>query len=114
MANKKNPLNLNPLQLRTLTLFQALARVPQASQQGPGEGEITIVGFPQQHADHFHVGEAVVMGKDATGIFNESVWNALTRKGVARADWPNTVTLTPEGLAYDTGLAEEILHRSGH
>ena len=58
------------------------------------EGEITIVGFPQQHADHFHVGEAVVMGKDATGIFNQSVWNALTRKGVARADWPNTITLT--------------------
>lgn len=114
MNSKKNPLSLNALQLRTLTLLQALARVPQAVQEGPEPGELTIVGFPQRHADHFHLGDAVVMGKDATGLFNESVWNALTRKGVARADWPNTITLTPAGLAYDTGMADEILHRSGH
>jgi hypothetical protein len=114
MANRQNPLNLNPLQLRTLTVLQALARVPQAAQEGPEPGEVTIVGFPQAHADHFHVGDGVVMGKDATGLFNQSVWNALARKGVAKSDWPNTITLTPEGLAYDTGLADAILHRSGH
>ena len=27
MAPKKNPLNLNPLQLKTLTLFQALSQM---------------------------------------------------------------------------------------
>ena len=114
MTNKKNPLNLNSLQLRTLTVLQALARVPQAAQEGPEQGEVTIVGFPQRHADHFHLGDAIVMGKDATGLFNETVWSALTRKGVARAEWPNTMILTSTGLAYDTGLADEIRHRSGH
>ena len=28
MPPKRNPLNLNPLQLRTLTLLQAIARIP--------------------------------------------------------------------------------------
>ena len=28
MPKKNNPLNLNPLQLRTLTLLQALAKLP--------------------------------------------------------------------------------------
>lgn len=114
MTNKQNPLNLNALQLRTLTVLQALARVPEAAQEGPEAGEVTIIAFPQRHADHFHLGDAVVMGKDCTGLFNETVWNALTRKGVARANWPNTIALTLVGLAYDTGLADEILHRSGH
>jgi hypothetical protein len=115
MANKKNPLGLNALQLRTLTVLQALARVPEAVQDGPGEGEITISRFPQAHADHFHLGDAVVMGRDATGLFSEPVWNALSRKGLARSDWPNgSITLTAGGLGYETGLGDEILHRSGH
>jgi len=112
--NKKNPLKLNPLQLRTLTLLQALAYVPEAASPGPQDGEVTISRFPQPHADHFHLGEAVVMGRDATGLFNQAVWNALDRKGLARADWPNAVTLTAAGLAYDTGEARNILHRSSH
>lgn len=114
MANKKNPLSLNDLQLRTLTVLQALARVPEAIQQGPGEGEVTILRFPQAHADHFHLGDAIVMGRDATGLFNQAVWNALSRKGLARSDWPNGITLTAGGLAYDTGLSGRILHNSGH
>src|SRR5262245_20558913 len=114
MANKKNPLKLNPLQLRTLTLLQGLARVPEAATDGPEPGEITINRFPQPHADHFHLGDAIVLGKDATGLFNEAVWNALTRKGLARAVWPKAVTLTAEGLAYDTGDARDILRVSGH
>jgi hypothetical protein len=114
MALKTNPLKLNPLQLRTLTLLQALAALPEASEHGPGEGEITIKAFPRAHADHFHLGEAVVSGHDATGLFNQSVWNALARKGLALSQWPETITLTSSGLAYDTGLADEILHRSGH
>jgi len=112
--NKKNPLKLNPLQLRTLTLLQALAYVPEAASAGPQDGEITISRFPQPHADHFHLGDAVVMGRDATGLFNQAVWHALDRKGLARADWPNAVTLTAAGLAYDTGDARGILHRSEH
>jgi hypothetical protein len=115
MAPKINPLKLNPLQLRTLTLLQALAVLPEAIEPGPGEGEVTINRFPQAHADHFHLGEAVVSGHDATGLFNQAVWNALARKGLARADWPNAITLTPDGLSYQTGLAGEILHHhSGH
>lgn len=114
MTPKKNPLKLNPLQLRTLTLLQALARVPEAAEEGPGPGDYTIRQFPRPHADHFHLGDAVVSGQDATGLFNQAVWNALTRKGLARADWPNAITLTAEGLAYDTGLADEILHHAAH
>ena len=114
MPTKHNPLKLNPLQLRTLTLLQALARVPEAGDSGPGEGEFTIRRFPGRHADHFHVGEFVVSGSHATGLFNEAVWNALARKGLARADWPNSITVTANGLAYDTGLADEILRSGGH
>ena len=36
MPPKYNPLKLNPLQLRTLTLFQAIAAIPGAAAQLPG------------------------------------------------------------------------------
>ena len=52
--------------------------------------------------------------KDATGLFNEAVWHALERKGLARADWPHRITLTALGLQYDTGLAGEIFHPAQH
>ena len=113
MPPKRNPLNLNPLQLRTLTLLQAIAQLPDAADRAES-GEVVISRFPPAHGDHFHLGEAVVAGKDATGLYNEAVWNALTRKGVARSDWPRAITLTLEGLSYDTGLADEILRKSGH
>ncbi len=112
MAVKKNPRKLNPLQLRTLTVLQVFARVQGAASPGPGAGEVTITRFPPPHGDHFHLGEFVVSGHDATGLHNEAVWNALTRKGLARADWPHSITLTAEGVAYDTGLAETILRRA--
>ncbi|HEY1710860.1 MAG TPA: hypothetical protein VGG10_21525 [Rhizomicrobium sp.] len=114
MPPRNNPAKLNPLQLRTLTLLQALARVPNAAQSGPGAGEVTIMQFPQAHGDHFHLGDAVVAGKDATGLYNEAVWNALTRKGLAKAQWPHQITLTQDGVVYDTGMADQVLHRSGH
>jgi len=113
MAPKTNPLKLNPLQLRTLTLLQAIARAGGAT-PGPGQNEITIERFPPAHGDHFHLGDAVVRGSDATGLFNEKVWNALTRKGVARGDWPHRITLSDAGMNYDTGIADQILHRSSH
>jgi hypothetical protein len=112
MPPKNNPLKLNPLQLRTLTLMQAIARVPGAATQLPN-GEVAIAQFPGAHGDHFHLGDAVVAGKDATGLTNESVWNALARKGLARADYPRQIVLTVEGLGYDTGEAREILRGGG-
>ena len=114
MVKKHNPLNLNSLQLRTLTILQALAQLPDAGEPGPAEGEHTIRRFPGRHADHFHVGDFVVSGSDATGLFNEAVWNALSRKGLARSVWPDAITLTGHGLSYATGLAAEILHSGSH
>jgi hypothetical protein len=114
MAPKKNPLNLNPLQLRTLTLLQALARLDEYSQPGEAEGERTITALPHAHGDHFHLGDAVVFSRDATGLNNQAVWTALERRGLARTNFPQSATLTVEGLAYETGLADQILHRHVH
>jgi hypothetical protein len=113
MPPKSNPLKLNPLQLRTLTLLQGLASLPDSAQRD-ANGEVTITRFPQAHGDHFHLGNAVVAAKDATGLYNEAVWNALVRKNLARSDWPHRLTLTLDGLAYDTGLGAELFHQSGH
>jgi hypothetical protein len=113
MLPKANPAKLNPLQLRTLTLLQAIARLPDAS-KAQEDGHVAITAFPHAHGDHFHLGDATVAARDATGLENEMVWNALNRKGMIRAEWPNSIALTPAGVAYDTGLDDEILHRGGH
>lgn len=113
MPPKTNPAKLNPLQLKTLTLLQAIARVPGAA-AATANGEIVITQFPSAHGDHFHLGNAIVDGKNATGLYNEAVWNALSRKGLARSEYPHRIALTHEGLAYDTGMAGEILRQSGH
>jgi hypothetical protein len=113
MPPKNNPLKLNPLQLRTLCLLQAIASLPGGAQGLPG-GEARISQFPNAHGDHFHLGNAVVAGKDATGLYNEAVWNALTRKGLARAEYPRAIVLTAEGLAYNTGVADALFQRSSH
>lgn len=114
MAPKKNPLGLNPLQLRTLAILQHLARFPETSTRNQATGEVMISTLPQPHGDHFHCGDAVVLAKDATGLRNEAVWRALERKGLARSFWPFGIALTAEGAAYDTRLAHIILHRAGH
>jgi hypothetical protein len=114
MPTKTNPLKLNPLQLKTLTLFQRLATFSDTASAGPGRGEFTIQRFPNPHGDHFHMGDAMVKAKDATGLQNEAVWNALTRKGLARAEWPHAIVLTEEGVVYDTGMAQEIFYRDKH
>jgi hypothetical protein len=114
MAPKHNPLKLNPLQLRTLTVLQALAQVPGVAGNGPGAGEKTVERFPQPHGDHFHLGDAVVAVKDASGLFNEKVWHALERKGLAKGDWPHRITLTAAGVGYETGVADDILRRAPH
>jgi hypothetical protein len=113
MPPKSNPLKLNPLQLRTLTLLQGLASLPDSAQR-EANGEVTVTRFPQAHGDHFHLGNATVAAKDATGLYNEAVWHALARKNLARADWPHRITLTVGGLGYDTGQAGEVFRVAKH
>jgi hypothetical protein len=108
---KRNPLNLNPLQLRTLTLMQALAKIEGHGRPSETARHVIVSGFPGRHGDHFHVGDAVVSASDATGLHNEAAWVALERKGLLNSMFPMAAVLTPEGLAYDTGLADKILHR---
>jgi hypothetical protein len=107
MPPKSNPLKLNALQLRTLSLLQGLAGLPDSAVRA-SNGEVTIIRFPQAHGDHFHIGTAVVEAKNATGLYNEAVWNALDRKGLARSDWPHRITLTVAGLGYDPGEDGEV------
>jgi LmbE family N-acetylglucosaminyl deacetylase len=115
MPPKKNPLNLNPLQLKTLTLLQALAQLPEICSSGEEPGSVVINVLPSPHGDHFHLGDAVVAARDATGLSNPSVWAALVRKGLVRpGDAPGSALLTPLGLRYETGLADAILHRAAH
>ncbi|MGE5268356.1 MAG: hypothetical protein ACM3JG_01645 [Thiohalocapsa sp.] len=115
MPSKRNPLNLNPLQLKTLTLLQELARLagtPASEEEGPGG--LAITELPHAHGDHFHLGDAMVAARDATGLRNPSVWAALERKGLIRPKLPEAVILTELGQHYDTGLRDAILHRASH
>jgi hypothetical protein len=114
MASKRNPLNLNPLQLKTLTLLQALARVPGHARPASEEGAVEVSDLPQPHGDHFHLGDAVVLSRDATGLANPAAWAALERKGLIRSQFPFSAVLTSAGLAYDTGLEDSLLHRTDH
>jgi hypothetical protein len=110
--SKHNPAKLNPLQLRTLTLLQAIARLPGSGTVQPN-GDVAITQFPHAHGDHFHLGDALVSSRDATGLENQAVWNALSRKGLIKAQWPHQIALTPEGISYDTGIADRILRVGG-
>ncbi len=113
MPPKSNPLRLNMLQLKTLTLLQEVARDP-ASGAAQEDGGFLIRELPRPHGDHFHIGQAAVRASDATGLYNEMVWRALERKLLAQSAYPRAITLTPAGLAYDTGLRGKILHRAEH
>jgi hypothetical protein len=114
MPPKRNPLNLNPLQLRTLVLLQALAQLPDHAAPSDADGTIRVSNLQRPHGDHFHLGDAVVASRDASGLANPAAWAALERKGLIRSLFPHAALLTPDGLAYDTGLAEAILHRADH
>jgi len=113
MPPKRNPLGLNPLQLKTLTLLQALAALPYAK-PGEAEGSVLLTSLPDPHGDHFHLGDAVVAARDATGLRNQAVWTALERKGLVKTQFPQSATLLAAGRDYDTGLADAILHRATH
>ena len=112
MPPKRNPLGLNALQLKTLTLLQELARI--TGKTGPAEDAGIAVRPPDPHGDHFHLGDAVVATRDANGLRNPAVWVALERKGLIHSMYPNGAVVTPLGLEYETGLREVILHKSGH
>ncbi|HVH81677.1 MAG TPA: hypothetical protein VM782_19910 [Stellaceae bacterium] len=114
MPPKRNPLNLNALQLKTLTLLQELARVAGAPAAEDEPGGVAITQLPDPHGDHFHLGEAIVAARDATGLRNPAVWAALERKGLIRPNLPQAVILTELGQQYDTGLRDSILHRAEH
>lgn len=112
MPPKANPLGLNKLQLKTLTILQELARAGGGEPE-PGGG-VRVTDLPSPHGDHFHVGHSVVRAADATGMSNQGVWLALERKGLARSEYPLSVVVTAAGLAYDTGLRHAILRGGGH
>src|ERR1700719_456613 len=114
MPSKRNPLSLNALQLKTLTLLQAIARLPDHSRAGEEPGTVAITGLPYPHGDHFHLGDAVVAARDATGLRNPAVWAALERKGLVTTQFPQSATLLAAGRDYDTGIKDAILHRSTH
>jgi hypothetical protein len=114
MPAKRNPLNLNALQLKTLTLLQALAVLPDHARPEGEDGAVLVSDLPQPHGDHFHLGDAVVLSRDATGLANPAAWLALERKGLILSRYPYEVVLTKAGLVYDTGLAGTLLHRTDH
>ncbi|MDP9195673.1 MAG: hypothetical protein M3O22_02720 [Pseudomonadota bacterium] len=114
MANRKNPLGLNALQLKTLALLQELARMPETSAPGNDEGSRAVIHLPHPHGNHFHLGRYVVMTQDASGLFNPAPWAVLERKGLIRSMFPDGAVVTAEGLAYDTGVRDQILHSADH
>jgi hypothetical protein len=113
MPPRINPLKLNALQLKTLALFQELARHPESSTRLE-DGDVFLSHLPQPHGNHFHVGSKVVASRDATGLGNPAVWTALERKGLITCSFPMVVTLKPAGQTYETGIADQILHGSDH
>jgi len=114
MAPKRNPLKLNKLQLRTLLLFQELGRHPETATTDAASGEVRLSTLPHVHGDHVHIGSFVVSSSDASGFTNQAVWRALERKGLARSHFPSAITLTVEGIDYDTGLTDKLAHQSDH
>ena len=114
MVPKRNPLKLNKLQLRTLTLVQVLAKDERTAEIDPETGEVTINHMPHAHGNHVHIGAFSVSAKDASGLSNPAVWTALSRKGLAKTGLGTAVTLTVPGLNYDTGLSEQFVTESDH
>jgi hypothetical protein len=113
-ASRANPLKLNPLQLKTLAILQALARTPNAAEPPDPEGRVALRYLPDPHGDHFHVGSAVVATRDAAGLGNPAVYGALARKGLVLQAPNGAPMLTADGLAYETGVAHQILHGADH
>ena len=110
---RPNPKKLNPLQLKTLAILQATAQDERLANPPDADGTVLIHSLPHAHGDHFHVASAVVRARDATGLGNPNVMNALVRKGLLLAGVAGAPILTAEALGYDTGIADQIVHRTG-
>lgn len=104
MVKKK----LNALQNRTLALFQELAASDETSASIEGSDDVSIMFLPKPHGNHVHIGKFVVSSKEASGLSNEKVWQALERKGLAKSEYPFRLILTKKGLNYDTGLKDQF------
>jgi hypothetical protein len=78
------------------------------------DGRVVVHRLPHAHGDHLHVGAAMVAAKDAVGLGNAAVWGALERKGLVSPSEQGHPILSADALAYDTGIADEVLHRGGH
>jgi hypothetical protein len=111
---RPNPSRLNPLQLKTLTILQALAQEQDFAEPPGTDGSVRIHSLPPAHGNHVHLGQAVAAVRDLTGLANQSVLNALARKGLLKGGPGDAYTLTSTGLDYDTGIAHLILHRGDH
>lgn len=104
-----NPKRLNALQLRTLAILQAIARDPVYAEPPDADGTVLIRGLPEPHGDHYHIAGGIVSARDASGLGNRNVFEALVRKGLLRPGPAGMPVLTAEGLAYDTSAAGRIL-----
>jgi hypothetical protein len=111
---RPNPKKLNALQLKTLAILQAIARQPALADPPEQDGAVSIHTLPHQHGDHLHVGAAVVSAREATGLGNPNVLNALARKGLLRHGSAGLPSLTLEGRNYQTGLDTTLLHGADH
>ena len=114
MVAKKNPLKLNSLQLRTLTLCQVLAREESLTTTDINDNSITINQMPHVHGNHVHIGKFVVSARDASGFSNPAVWVALKRKNLIKEIPSMSLTLTAEGVSYETGLSDQFVEESDH
>jgi hypothetical protein len=114
VPDRPNPAKLNALQLKTLAILQELARSQGGASEPLEDGSVALNRLPRPHGDHFHVGSALVMAKDATGLANPAVFSALQRKGLLVRAPDGKPALTTAALAYETGIADQILHRSDH
>ena len=89
MPPKRNPLNLNPLQLKTLTLLQALARLPGHARPPGEDGAILVVGpaaaawrpFPSRR-------RGGACRATRPGSPTAAAWVALERKGLIKSQFP--------------------------
>ena len=69
MPPKQNPLRLNKLQLRTLSLAQVLTRDPNTGKLDEATGDVELLRIPQTHGDHVHVGQCVVSAQKSQRVF---------------------------------------------
>jgi len=114
MIFKKNPLQLNKLQLRTLALLQILAEEYHDKETPYQNNGITVKNLPPLHGDHVHIGRFTVSSREISGFSNSSVLAALSRKKLIDYSFPPSITITKEGLQYKTELIQKLKNLSDH